>query len=75
MKIDFDEGKHGRERHFGGPADMLTLGRAQYNWDPLRKIADPDGPAAAARVTAGASTEFELPAASVVVVRGKIAVK
>jgi hypothetical protein len=55
--------------------DTLTFGRAQYNWDPLRKAADPDGPPAAAKVTAGSNTGFELPAASVVVVRGTIGPK
>jgi hypothetical protein len=71
VKISFDE-EGGGASYFTGTIDVLTFGRAQYNWDPLRKVADPDGPAVTSKSMAGANTEFELPAASVVVLRGNI---
>jgi hypothetical protein len=57
---------------FSGAVDVLTFGRAQYRWDPLKKIADPDGPINKSVVNADADTRFELPAASIVIVRGKL---
>jgi hypothetical protein len=57
---------------FSGGVDVLTFGRAQYRWDPLKKIADPDGPITKSVVNGGADTMFELPAASIVIVRGKL---
>jgi len=72
VKINFEEADSGSALHFLGRVDVLTFGRAQYNWDPLRKLAAPDGPPVAAKVMAGADTKFDLPAASVVVLRGKI---
>jgi F5/8 type C domain len=72
VSVRFHNGVKGRDTSFNGPVDVLTFGRAQYKWDPLRKMADPDGPVATQRINASASQMFELPAASVVVLRGKI---
>lgn len=72
VKVKFHNAETEASTSFAGPVDVLTFGRAQYNWDPIRKIADPDGPVAKSNVNAGTNTAFELPAASVVVVRGKI---
>jgi len=72
VKIHFEDADTGSTRHFSGRVDVLTFGRAQYNWDPLRKLAAPDGPPATAKAMAGADTEFELPAASILVMRGNI---
>ena len=49
------------------------FGRAQYAWQPLKKMADPDGPAAHSELHADANTAFELPAASIIVLRGQLA--
>lgn len=43
---------------------MITFGRAQYHWDPLRRVADSKGLAAHV-------ITLELPVASVVVLRWK----
>lgn len=56
---------------FTGRISMLTFGGAQYHWDPLRKVADSTGVLKSSVDAAGKS--FELPAASVVVLGGKIA--
>jgi hypothetical protein len=54
---------------------VVTFGAAQYQWQPTPNggHADPDGPAARSTVNASAATKFTLPAASVTVLRGKIA--
>jgi hypothetical protein len=63
------------EAGFAGPVDVITFGAAQYQWhaSPTGGHADPDGPAARSTVNATAATKFLLPAASVTVLRGKLA--
>jgi hypothetical protein len=60
---------------FTGSVDVITFGAAQYQWhaSPAGGHADPDGPASRSTVNANATTKFALPAASVTVLRGKIA--
>ena len=62
----------GTTSFFVGSVDVLTFGRAQYRWNPLKEIADPDGPIIKSVMNAGKGTMYDLPAASIVVVRGKI---
>ena len=57
---------------FRGTVQTITFGRAQYQWQPLKKAADPDGPPVRSQVQANAGTSYELPAASIVVLRGKL---
>jgi hypothetical protein len=63
------------ERFFSGAVTVLTFGSAQYQWHPteLGGFPDPDRPAVKATVTAGADTSYDLPKASITVVRGAIA--
>jgi hypothetical protein len=70
VKIRFRNAESGRDGSFTGSVDVLTFGSAQYHWDPLRNVADPDGPVAKSKVNASAGSTFHLPAASLVVVRG-----
>jgi hypothetical protein len=58
---------------FAGQVEQSVFGRAQYQWQPLKKTADPDGPIVRSTINATADTAFEVPAASIVVLRGKIA--
>ncbi|HZQ18334.1 MAG TPA: discoidin domain-containing protein [Terriglobales bacterium] len=60
---------------FTGPVTMITFGKAQYQWHPDRKQghADPDDSPARSTITGGPNTTYELPAASLTVLRGKIA--
>ena len=54
---------------------MLSIcNSAQYQWHPkgAEGLANPDGPPAQATVTAGQDTMFNLPAASVSVIRGTL---
>lgn len=62
------------KKFFAGPVEMITFGKAQYQWHPARRkgYADPDGPALRSTVSGGVGTQYTLPAASVTVLRGKI---
>jgi hypothetical protein len=61
-------------KFFSGPVDVITFGKAQYQWHPARRngYADPDGPAVRSTIQGGASAQYTLPAASVTVLRGRI---
>jgi len=52
---------------------MITFGKAQYQWHSDRKNghADPDGPPITSSFTADENTRFNLPAASLTIVRGR----
>lgn len=72
VKITFRNGESKGASAFSGAVDVLTFGSAQYHWDPLRNVADPDGPVAKSKVSASSASTFQLPAASMVVVRGTV---
>ena len=57
-----------------GPVAMITFGKAQYQWHAARKkgYADPDGPPATSQLKGGENALYELPAASLTVLRGKL---
>jgi hypothetical protein len=61
--------------HFVGKVDRITFGPAEYQWhaEETGGHADPDGPAAKTTVDGGATAQYLLPKASIVVLRGKIA--
>ncbi len=62
------------DQHFTGPVTQLVFGSAQYQWHSHEEngYADPDGPAAQSDVTAAADTRYEIPKASIVVLRGHV---
>jgi hypothetical protein len=74
VRIAFHDGKAGADRSFLGPATVITFGSAQYQWHAKGRegFADPDGPPARSTVEASADTVFDLPAASVTVIRGAL---
>jgi len=74
VHIVFGDAKGKEDRNFAGPVNMVTFGTEQYQWHSEMKggMADPDGPPARATITATASTSFNLPKASVTVLRGKL---
>ena len=57
-----------------GSVDLITFGKNQYQWHADRKkgYADPNNPPAKSRVNASESTMYELPAASLTILRGKL---
>ena len=75
VRVVFHDAGANRDTHFLGPVAMVTFGKAQYQWHAARKkgYADPDGPLATAEVTGGANARYTLPAASVTVLRGRLA--
>lgn len=60
--------------YFANQVTEITFGKEQYQWHPDRKKghADPDGPAKSVMVTGGVGATYELPAASLTVLRGKL---
>jgi F5/8 type C domain len=63
-----------RQRSLLGSVTMITFGKAQYQWHPngKRGFADPDGPPVASTVEGRDDTRYDLPAASLTIVRGKV---
>jgi hypothetical protein len=74
VRIAFHDGKDTNDRSFSGPVTVKTFGREQYQWHPDAKggFAEPDGPVASGTVTAASDTQFDLPAASMSVIRGSL---
>jgi hypothetical protein len=64
----------GATQSFTGPVTAVTFGKAQYQWHADRKKghADPDSPPARSTISADDKTQYELPAASLTVLRGQI---
>ncbi len=74
VRILFHNGEGKRDSSFQGPVTMITFGKAQYQWHPARKkgYADPDGPPATSQLTAREDSSYELPAASLTILRGNV---
>lgn len=77
VHVVFQNTATGKTRVFSGPTTMLTFGKAQYQWHPKDKagFADPDGPVASTTIDARGDMPFDLPAASITVLRGTLAEK
>jgi hypothetical protein len=73
VRIEFGDGD-GLARHLTGPVAMVTFGADQYVWHPdgAKSHADPDGPPATSTVNVKSGEAFNLPKASVTVLRGKL---
>ncbi len=74
VRIVFHDREAHVDRHYAGSATMITFGRAQYQWHAKGRdgVAGPAGPPATTSIAADEQTLFELPAASVSVVRGTV---
>lgn len=74
VKIWFDDSTQSSSGFFSGQLAVRTFGKAQYRWHPSRTggVADPDGPIASSTVNAESNTSYELPAASITVLRGHV---
>ena len=71
VQIVFEEG--GNVRTFTGAVNIATFGSGQYQWQPARGVPDPDGPVSKSSATASTDTWYELPKASMTVIRGSLA--
>jgi len=74
VRIVFRDETTKLDRSFSGPVTMITFGKAQYVWHPGRKngYADPDGPPAQSSLQADAQTQYNLPPASLTILRGRL---
>jgi hypothetical protein len=72
VKVAFAGGKH--DRSFSGKVDRITFGSNEYQWhrEGPGGHADPDGPPSKSTVQGGAEALYQLPKASITVLRGKI---
>jgi hypothetical protein len=76
VRVVFHDVESNRAGSFLGPVTRITFGKAQYQWHPNRKhgYADPDGPAATSTLVGEENTMYNLPAASLTVLRGRLQV-
>lgn len=74
VRIVFHDQATQEEGAFAGKVTTITFGKAQYQWHAGRKkgYADPDRPPLTASFNAGANTLYNLPAASLTVLRGHV---
>jgi hypothetical protein len=74
VRIVFHNARDNSDAFFAGDVDLITFGSMQYQWHPdiNNGAADPDGPPARSKITAAAGTVFELPRASITILRGAI---
>jgi len=74
VKLAFSRGAGKTDRSFSGQVDRITFGSNEYRWhtEGARGHADPDGPSSKSTVNGGADALYELPKASITVLRGKI---
>jgi|HubBroStandDraft_6_1064221.scaffolds.fasta_scaffold02252_2 hypothetical protein len=75
VRIAFHDSKSNADDFFAGLVSVATFGSDQYQWHPNLKdgTADPDGPIARSTITLAPGATFQLPKASVTVLRGKTA--
>ena len=73
-KIRFAQDNVRGAQQFAGKVSAITFGALQYVWHPdgAKSHADPDGPPAVTSVDVQPETEFQLPRASITILRGKI---
>ncbi|HUK46735.1 MAG TPA: discoidin domain-containing protein [Terriglobales bacterium] len=74
VRIEFNGADTEGMESFAGPVTMITFGKAQYQWHPDRKqgYADPDKQPVHSTINGSANSIYDLPAASLTVLRGKI---
>lgn len=74
VRIVFDDRVAGTHRMFRGQTTVAGFGSGQYQWHANGPdgFANPDGPPVRSAVEAGADTQFELPPASMSVIRGSL---
>ena len=63
-----------QDRYFSGQVDRISFGPNEYQWHPegAGGHADPDGPPSRSTVNGGADAVYQLPKASITVLRGRI---
>ena len=75
VKLVFNDGPSGHDRHFSGPVDRITFGSKEYKWQAEGDRgghADPDGPPTKSNISGSPDTLYTLPMASITVLRGSV---
>jgi hypothetical protein len=74
VQVQFEDAGRKRTAGFEGPVTVVSFGSEQYVWinDGTNSHPDPDHPPVATSVAANATTTFNLPKASITVLRGKV---
>ncbi len=74
MKVVFSDPEAKRVRYFAGNVDRIVFGDAEYHWHPdgVKGFASPDGPPSKSTATGGPDALYQLPKASIIVLRGRI---
>jgi hypothetical protein len=74
VKVAFGGAGGKKDRYFTGPVDRITFGSNEYQWhrDATGGHADPDGPPSKSTVTGGVETLYQIPKASITVLRGRL---
>lgn len=74
VSISFRDAAAAENHSFAGLVTQIVFGPAQYQWHNHEEngFADPDNPPAQSQITATEQTRFEIPEASLVVLRGRV---
>ena len=74
VQIIFRDAGSNQNQFLLGPVTSVSFGKAQYQWHPNRKsgYADPDVPPATTTIVGDENTLYNLPAASLTIVRGRL---
>jgi hypothetical protein len=74
VQVEFHDSSGHRNRYFSGNVDQISFGADNYTWHANGQDgnADPDGPAVSSNQNGGKGVEYELPTASVTVLRGTV---
>jgi F5/8 type C domain len=75
VRIVFHDDAAKSDREFAGPVEIISFGKAQYQWHPAGRngYADPDGPPVRETIRASADGIYTLPASSLNILRGRLA--
>jgi hypothetical protein len=75
VKVVFANPETKRDQYFTGTLDRISLSAAEYQWhgDAATGHPDPDGPASKTTITGRRDALYQIPKASIIVLRGKIA--
>jgi hypothetical protein len=74
VRIVFHDDAAKRDREFAGPVEIISFGKAQYQWHPAGRngYADPDDPPVRQTIRAASDAVYTLPAASLNILRGRV---
>jgi len=72
VRLRFHDEASDSDHFLSGSVTVITFGKAQYQWHPDRRNghADPDGPPVTTNLTGDETTQYNLPPASLTILRG-----